>query len=212
MGDGEGVSHLGERDCTIQRRHQKLVEVAPSPTLSPGVREKMTEAALRMAREARFRRLGTFEFLVGASGGTADGIAFMEVNPSLQVEHTVTEEVTGLDLVRIQLEIAGGSPGECGLRGMHRAGRYAMQLRINTEIIDATDCRPGRRHPARTRSPPARVSAWTPTATRLCGEPGLRFAARQAHRDLPLASATRTSWQGLPRSERVPHRRRRRPT
>ena len=83
-----------------------------------GLREKITDAALRMARETRYVSLGTFEFLVDESAGARDTFAFMEVNPRLQVEHTVTEEVTGVDLVRTQIEIASGrSLAECGLTG-----------------------------------------------------------------------------------------------
>ncbi len=98
-GDGQGgVSHLWERECSLQRRHQKLLEIAPSPSLSQGLREKLLEAALRLARKVKFHGLGTFEFLVDATDpGREDDFAFMEVNPRLQVEHTVTEEVTGGD-------------------------------------------------------------------------------------------------------------------
>ena len=119
VGDQAGnVSHIWDRDCSIQRRHQKLVEVAPSPNLSKELRERIIEAALRMARESGFSSLGTFEFLVDAkSANDKDGaFAFIEVNPRLQVEHTVTEAVTGIDLVKAQLELAcGATLAEVGL-------------------------------------------------------------------------------------------------
>ena len=95
LGDGSGsVSHLWERECTIQRRNQKLVEVAPSPGLHPGLRDRLTAAAVRLAEEVGYDNLGTFEFLVDADDRRGDAtFAFIEANPRLQVEHTVTEEV-----------------------------------------------------------------------------------------------------------------------
>jgi len=139
VGDGHNVIHLGERDCTLQRRNQKLIEVAPCPTLSAKLRAGITGAAVRMARETRYLSLGTFEFLVGGTGGKEDTFAFMEANPRLQVEHTVTEEVTGIDLVSTQIEIAAGKTlPELGLTGNAPHPRcYAVQMRINMEIMDA---------------------------------------------------------------------------
>jgi len=146
ISDGKQVIHLGERDCTMQRRNQKLIEMAPCPTLSPQLREKITDAALRLARKARFDSLGTFEFLVEGNAQDEAPFAFMEANPRLQVEHTVTEEVTGVDLVRTQIEIADGkSLADIGLmEDVPRPRFYAMQLRINMETIDPT----GSAHPA----------------------------------------------------------------
>src|SRR5207247_196582 len=107
VGDGSGaVSHLGERDCTLQRRHQKLVEVAPAPGLTGELRARLAGAAVRMAAEVRFAGVGTFEFLLDADQPSR--LAFIEANPRLQVEHTVTEEVTGIDLVATQLALAAG--------------------------------------------------------------------------------------------------------
>ncbi len=138
-GDGSGaVSHLWERECTLQRRHQKLVEVAPAPGLSPSLRAILLDAAVRLAREVRFDNLGTFEFLIDAEGRDPAFFAFLEANPRLQVEHTVTEEVTGLDLVRLQLELAGGrSLAELGLeQAQVPAPRgFAVQVRVNAETI-----------------------------------------------------------------------------
>jgi pyruvate carboxylase len=118
IGDGSGaVSHLGERECSVQRRHQKLVEIAPCPGLPPGLRTRITADAVRMAEAVQFDNIGTFEFLVDSEAMQDDAAyAFIEVNPRLQVEHTVTEEVTGLDLVKIQLQLAAESSlGDLGL-------------------------------------------------------------------------------------------------
>ncbi len=137
LGDGEEVVHLWERDCTLQRRNQKLVEIAPSPTLDPAIREAMLEAALKLARAVNYKTLGTFEFLLDADSGD---FVFMEANPRLQVEHTVTEAVTGIDLVQAQLRVAGGtSLAELGLQQTHiPAPRgFAVQVRINLESMNA---------------------------------------------------------------------------
>jgi acetyl/propionyl-CoA carboxylase alpha subunit/acetyl-CoA carboxylase carboxyltransferase component len=141
-GDRSGaVCHLWERECSIQRRHQKLVEIAPSPTLSTGVRERLVTAAVRMAEAARYDNLGTVEFLVDATAtGDQARFAFIEANPRLQVEHTVTEEVTGIDLVKLQFQLAGGQLlAEIGLKqaDVPKPRGIAMQLRINMETIGA---------------------------------------------------------------------------
>ncbi|HEU4514559.1 MAG TPA: carboxyl transferase domain-containing protein [Nocardioidaceae bacterium] len=129
VGDGTDVSCLGERECTVQRRHQKLVEVAPSPSVTPAVREALAAAALRMA--AGYSGLGTFEFLLDAHTGD---FFFLEANPRLQVEHTVTEEVTGVDLVAAQIEIAlGASLAALGLADPPRPRGRAIQARVNLE-------------------------------------------------------------------------------
>jgi len=141
LGDGSGdVSHLWERECTIQRRHQKLVEVAPSPAISESMRRSITDAAVRMAQSVRYDNLGTFEFLVGADADREAEFAFIEVNPRLQVEHTVTEEVTGVDLVQVQILLASGhSLSELGLRlaDLEAPRGFAIQLRINAESMGA---------------------------------------------------------------------------
>src|SRR5215472_15902420 len=138
-GDGSGqVIHLGERECSIQRRHQKLLEMAPSPSLAPRLRERLTAAALRMAEVAHYQNLGTFEFLIDADNDSEQAaFAFIETNPRLQVEHTVTEAVTGLDLVKLQLQLAGGySLAELKMRhGAHSPRGLAMQVRINMETM-----------------------------------------------------------------------------
>src|SRR6185437_422078 len=123
VGDGKGVVALGERECSLQRRSQKIVELAPSPGLPPTLQEKIVGAALAMAKAAKYRSLGTFEFLV--EGGNK--FFFIEANPRLQVEHTVTEEVWGVDLVQAQLR--GALPKADGPHGT------AIQLRVNLETM-----------------------------------------------------------------------------
>ncbi|CAI7996536.1 Pyruvate carboxylase [Geodia barretti] len=142
VGDGSGaVSHLGERDCSIQRRHQKLVEIAPAPGLPDGLRQRLATAATTLASSVRYDNIGTFEFLVDASTLSAGSpFAFIEANPRLQVEHTVTEEVYGVDLVAIQLELAGGrSLAALGLlqADVPAPRGVAIQARINMETMQA---------------------------------------------------------------------------
>lgn len=135
VGDGSGaVSHLGERECSVQRRHQKLVEIAPSPFLSGSMRAEITAAAVRMARALNYVSLGTFEFLVDEEQESR--FFFIEGNARLQVEHTVTEEVTGIDLVQSQLRLASGeSLSSLGLADPPGARGFAIQARVNMERI-----------------------------------------------------------------------------
>src|SRR5213594_977675 len=139
VGDGTGaVSQLGERDCSLQRRHQKLVEVAPAPGLTGELRTRLAGAAVRMASEVRYAGVGTFEFLLDADDPSR--LAFIEANPRLQVEHTVTEEVTGIDLVVTQLALAAGrSLADLGLRQEEIAAPhgFALQVRVNMETLAA---------------------------------------------------------------------------
>lgn len=128
-----GIIHLGERDCSLQRRHQKIVEIAPAPGLPEALRNQLTDAALTMARASQYSSLGTFEFLVDEG---AQRFYFIEANPRLQVEHTVTEAVTGVDLVKTQLQAAAGRRlSELGLGETVAPRGFAVQLRINMETI-----------------------------------------------------------------------------
>ena len=136
---------LGDRDCSIQRRHQKLIEIAPAQGLSEKLRRGMHEAAARLCAEADYRGLATVEFLVDG-----DRFVFLEVNPRIQVEHTITEETTGLDLISVQLAIARGAtfdqlglPGGMIAEGGEVVGEPALaqgisiQARVNTETLAA---------------------------------------------------------------------------
>ncbi len=146
IGDSVQVSHLWERECTLQRRHQKLIEMAPSPTLSDAQRASIIDAALRVADAAHYRNLGTLEFLIADATRRDPRVVFMEANPRLQVEHTVTEEITGVDLVKTQIRIAAGATlADLRLtRDEVPAPRgYALQARVNMETMtEAGDARP----------------------------------------------------------------------
>jgi acetyl-CoA/propionyl-CoA carboxylase biotin carboxyl carrier protein len=129
LADAHGnVIHLGERDCTIQRRHQKLVEETPSPAVSPELRERIGQIAVDAARAVGYRSAGTIEGLLDSDGA----YYFMEMNTRIQVEHTVTELVTGLDLVREQLLIAAGEPLSLRQQDVELHG-HAIECRINAE-------------------------------------------------------------------------------
>jgi acetyl-CoA carboxylase, biotin carboxylase subunit len=131
IGDHEGnVVHLYERECSMQRRRQKVLEEAPSPGISPEVRGKMTEAAVRLAREAGYANAGTVEFLV-----EDEEFFFIEMNTRIQVEHPVTEMLTGVDLVKEQIRVAAGEPLSVGQEDVPMVG-HAMEFRINAEDPD----------------------------------------------------------------------------
>ncbi|MCE9567553.1 MAG: acetyl-CoA carboxylase biotin carboxylase subunit [Planctomycetes bacterium] len=155
LGDKHGnVVHLYERDCSLQRRHQKLVEESPSPNLPAKVREKMCEAAVRLAKQAGYYSAGTCEFLVDQE----NNFYFIEVNARIQVEHPVTELVTGVDLIREQIRIAAGEKLKLTQKDIVQRG-HAIEVRINAED-PAHDFRP---------------SAGTITTWRPPGGPGVRL-------------------------------------
>ncbi|MGL5033117.1 MAG: acetyl-CoA carboxylase biotin carboxylase subunit [Microcystaceae cyanobacterium] len=148
------VVHLGERDCSIQRRHQKLLEEAPSPFLTPHLRKKMGEAAIKAAKCIKYQGAGTVEFLVDSSGH----FYFMEMNTRIQVEHPVTEMITGLDLIREQILIAQGEKLSFNQSQIQLSG-HAIECRINAEDPDQNF-----------RPHPGKISGYLPP-----GGPGVRM-------------------------------------
>src|SRR5579872_3214260 len=136
LGDRHGnLVHLFERDCSLQRRHQKVVEIAPSPNLDIGLRKQLCDAALVIGAAVGYENAGTVEFLVDSDSGA---FFFIEVNPRIQVEHTVTEEVTGIDIIKCQILIAQGAALDdpeigLGTQDAVEARGYALQCRVTTE-------------------------------------------------------------------------------
>lgn len=129
MADNKGnVIHLGERDCSIQRRHQKLIEESPSPFASEKFRKRIGELAIKAAKAMKYRNIGTIEFIVEPEGN----IYFMEVNTRVQVEHPVTEVVTGIDIIKEQIKLAAGYPLELKQNRIRPSG-HAIECRINAE-------------------------------------------------------------------------------
>jgi len=153
LADAHGQAiHLGERDCSIQRRHQKLVEESPSPAVTGEIRRELTTAALRLCRAAGYENAGTVEFLLDRAGR----FYFLEVNTRIQVEHPVTEMLTGVDLVREQIRIAAGEPLGLSQEGVRSSG-HAIECRITAE------------DPVTFTPSPGRISAYLPP-----GGPGIR--------------------------------------
>ena len=155
LADQQGnVVHLGERDCSIQRRHQKLLEEAPSPALDPQLRQRMGDAAVRVAQAIKYVGVGTVEFLLDQSGE----FYFMEMNTRIQVEHPVTEMITGLDLIAEQIRVAQGEPLRFRQEDIKIRG-HAIECRINAEDPDHNF-----------RPHPGRITGYLPP-----GGPGVRI-------------------------------------
>jgi acetyl-CoA carboxylase biotin carboxylase subunit len=145
LGDLDGSAiHLGERDCSIQRRHQKLLEESPSPAMTPALRARMGDAAVRLARSVNYRGAGTVEFLLDREGS----FYFMEMNTRIQVEHPVTEMVTGLDLVKAQIRIAAGEPLPLSQEQILLQG-HSIECRVNAEDPETFIPSPGKIHSLR---------------------------------------------------------------
>jgi acetyl/propionyl-CoA carboxylase alpha subunit len=143
VGDGSASPVvLGERECSLQRRNQKVIEIAPCPNLADEVRQALADVSIRMAGAVGYKGLGTFEFLVPLDAGvTSSPFFFIEANPRVQVEHTITDQVFGVDLVKAQIQIANGSNlDQLGLRAPHvRTPKgIAIQCRVNLETVDET--------------------------------------------------------------------------
>ncbi len=122
------VLHLGERDCSMQRRHQKLIEESPSPSITPALRKKLGEAAVKAAKAVHYTSAGTIEFLLAPN----NEFYFMEMNTRVQVEHTVTEMISGVDIIKEQIRIAAGEPLRYQQKDIHLNG-HAIECRINAE-------------------------------------------------------------------------------
>ena len=205
LADAAGnVIHLFDRDCSVQRRHQKVVELAPAPHLDPELRQRICADAVAFARAIGYVNAGTVEFLVDRAGRHV----FIEMNPRIQVEHTVTEEVTDVDLVQAQLRIAAGEtlPGMGLSQDAIVVRGAALQCRITTED-PANGFRPATGRITAYRSPGGagvRLDGGTALGRRHRG--ALRLAAGQAH--LPRTGPARRDPPGPPGAGRVPHPRR----
>jgi acetyl-CoA/propionyl-CoA carboxylase, biotin carboxylase, biotin carboxyl carrier protein len=176
IADAHGaVLHLGERECSLQRRHQKVIEEAPSPVVGDALRARMGEAAVALARAAGYVGAGTVELIADADeGGRVGSFFFLEVNARLQVEHPVTEAVTGLDLVELQLRVAAGEPLGLAQEDVVLRG-HAIEARVYAEdpangFLPATGRVVAYREPAPTAGPAVRVDSGVEEGTVVSGE------------------------------------------
>jgi acetyl-CoA carboxylase biotin carboxylase subunit len=141
------VIHLGERDCSAQRRYQKVIEEAPSPAVSRQLREEICKAAVKIAKNIRYESIGTVEFILDQDSGR---FYFLEMNTRIQVEHPVTEQISGVDLVKEQINVAAGRPASISQEEVRLKG-HAIECRINAELAEANF-----------RPSPGRISQWKP--------------------------------------------------
>ena len=188
LADGQGgVLTLGERECSIQRRHQKLIEESPSPALDEATRAQMEDAAERAARAVEYENAGTFEFLLGPDRS----FYFIELNARLQVEHPVSELVTGIDLVREQLRVAAGE--RLSTTGRAERSGHAIEIRINAEdpareflpVPGADRALPPAARPGRSRRHAHRGRRRDPAELRLAARKGDRLGRRSSVGDRP---------------------------
>ena len=165
IGDGEGnVIHFGDRDCSVQRRYQKLIEEAPVTAMPPALQQKLRDAAVRLCAHAKYRGAGTVEFLYDLA---REDFYFIEVNSRIQVEHPVTEEISGHDLIRHQILAASGAGLQLAQNDITLSG-HALEVRINAE------------DPSRDFAPtPGRLTAWSPPAG-----PDIRLDSHMRNGDL----------------------------
>ncbi len=141
------VIHVGERDCSVQRRYQKVIEEAPSPVVSPQLREEICQAAVDIAKNINYESLGTVEFVLDQDSGK---FYFLEMNTRIQVEHPITEQISGVDLVKEQINVAAGRPLSFSQKEVRLQG-HAIECRINAELAEA-DFRPS----------PGKITQWKP--------------------------------------------------
>jgi acetyl-CoA carboxylase biotin carboxylase subunit len=172
LGDGDHVIHLGDRDCSVQRRYQKLIEEAPAPGLDDALRERLRGAAVALGEHLRYRGAGTVEFLVDADSASTSGgeFYFLEVNARIQVEHPVTEAITGIDIVAEQLAIAEGRPLRLKQADVTFDG-HAIEVRLNAEDPE-NDFRPSPGTVTRAVFPATTLRAGTSPAREPGGEAG----------------------------------------